>query len=118
VEYRQFAVPSDAEILDTLGVSPEAAEDDPTVRSFRLASATGGDIVISYDAPGRSFRVQVLSCGAVCLDLLRESATRLSVAVEDGTACVRVTVQAADLTGELEVLVGTDVVVRDRMLMT
>jgi hypothetical protein len=118
MEYREFVVPSDAEMLDTLGVSPEPVEDDPTVRSFRLASATGDDVRMSYDVPGRSFRVQVSSGNVMRLDLLRESATRLSVGADGGDFRVRVVVESADLAGELDVSVGSEVVVRDRLLMS
>lgn len=117
MEYREFVVPSDAEVLDTLGVSPEFVEDDPTVRSFRLASAAGDNVLISYDVPGRSFRIQVSSDNVTYLDLLRESATHLSVSVENGAFRVRVTVQSSDLAGELDVLVGSEIVVRDKLLM-
>ncbi len=117
MEYRQFVVPSDAEMLDTLGVSPELVENDPTVRSLRLASASGDDVLISYDVPGRSFRIQVSSGNVMRLDLLRESATHLSVSAEGGAFRVRVMVQSSDLAGELDVLVGSEIVVRDRLLM-
>lgn len=117
MKYREFVVPSDAEMLDTLGVSPEPVEDDTTVRSFRLASATGDDVRISYDVPGRSFRIQVSSGNVMRLDLLRESATRLSVGADGGNFLVRVLIESEDLAGELEVSVGSDIVVRDRLLM-
>jgi len=117
MEFREFVVPSDAEVLDTLGVSPEFAEDDPTVRSFRLTSAAGDDVMFSYDVPGRSFRIQVSSGGVTRLDLLRESATHLSVIFENGDFHVRVVVKSADLAGELDVSVGSEIVVRDRLLM-
>lgn len=117
MEYREFVVPSDAEVLDTLGVSPDFVEDDPTVRSFRLASAAGDNVILSYDVPGRSFRIQVSSGGVTRLDLLRESATHLSVSVENGDFRVRVMVRSADLAGELDVSVGSEIVVRDKLLM-
>ena len=117
MEYRPFVIPSDAELRETLGVSPEPVQGEPTVRLFRLASAAGDEVIFSYDVPGRSFRVQVLSGGATRLDLLRESATRLSVSVEAGAFRVRVRVQSADLEGELDVQVGTETVVRDKLLM-
>ena len=118
MEYIEFAVPSDAEMLDTLGVSPEAVAEDPTVRSFQLASESGDDdALFSYDVPGRSFRVQVSSHGVTRLDLLRESATQLSVSVENGEFRVRVMIRSSDLAGELDVSVGSEIVVRDKLLM-
>lgn len=54
MEFRQFEVPSDADLLDTLGVSPEAVENDPTGRLLRLASVAGDEVLVSYDIPGRS----------------------------------------------------------------
>lgn len=117
MEYREFVTPSNAEMLDTLGVCPESAEGDPTVRLFRLASTAGDEVIFSYDVPGRSFRVQIMSGGVTRLDLLRESATRLSVSVEDGDFRVRVMVESSDLAGELDVSVGSEIVVRDKLLM-
>jgi hypothetical protein len=117
MKYMEFVVPSDAELLDTLGVSPEPVEDDPTVRSFQLASGTGDDATFSYDIPGRSFRVQVRSGGVTRLDLLRESATQLAVSVDNGAFRVRVMMKSSDLAGELDVSVGSEIVVRDKLLM-
>jgi hypothetical protein len=83
------------------------------VRSFRLASAVGEAALMSFDVPGRSFRIRVLSGDVVRLDLLRESATHLKVSASR----VRVTVRSAGLAGELDVVVGSEVVVRDTLLM-
>jgi hypothetical protein len=118
MEYRQFVVPSDAELVDTLGVSPEIVEGEPTVRSLSLTSAIGDKVLLSYDVAGRSFRIQISSGDALRLDLLRESATHLSVSAEGRDIRVRVMLEAADLTGELDVLIGDEIVVQDRLLMT
>ncbi|MFC8851152.1 MULTISPECIES: hypothetical protein [unclassified Micromonospora] len=117
MEYRQFVVPSDAELLDTLGVSPEAVEGEPTVCALRLTAASGDNVLISYDVPGRSFRIQVSSGNALRLDLLRESVTNFTVGAEDGSFRVRVALESTGLAGELEVLVGNEIFVRDRLLM-
>lgn len=118
MEYRQFVVPSDAELVDTLGVSPEMVEDEPTVRCLRLTSTTGDEVRLSYDVLGRSFRIKISSGNALRLDLLRESATHLAVSAEGSDIRVRVTLEAADLTGELDVLIGNEIVVQDRLLIT
>lgn len=117
MRYREFVVPSDTEMLATLGVPPDSVEDDPAVRTFRLASVAGDDILISYDVPGRSFRIQISSGEVTRLDLRRECATHLSVSGEDGALRVRVRVQSSDLAGESEVSVGSEIVVRDKLLM-
>jgi hypothetical protein len=117
MEYRQFVVPSDAELIDAVGVSPELVEGEPTVRALRLTSASGDDVQISYDVPGRSFRIQVSSENAMRLDLLRESVTHFTVNVEGGGLRVRVTLESTGLAGELDVFVGSQIVVRDRLLM-
>lgn len=117
MEYRQFVVPSDEELADTLGVSPEAAEGEPTVRSLSLTSTAGDVVRISYDVLGRSIRVQISSGNAINVDLLKESATHLAVNAEGSDLRVRVTLESADLTGELDVLIGDNIVVQDRLLM-
>jgi hypothetical protein len=117
MEYMEFVVPSDAEMRDAFGVLPEIVEDDPTVRSFRLASDAGDEALFSYDVLGRSFRVQVSSGGVTFVDLLRESATQLRVSAENGVFRVRVMIKSSGLSGELDVSVGPEIVVRDKLLM-
>lgn len=117
MDCHEFVAPSDADMLDTLGVSPEAAEDEPSVRLLRMTSGRGDEVLISYDLPGRSFRIQVVSRGVISVDLLRESATRLTVTSSGGTTTFKVAFQSERLAGDLEVQVGSTVVVRDRMLM-
>nr|WP_146218351.1 hypothetical protein [Micromonospora acroterricola] len=117
MEYRQFVVPSDAELLDTLGVSPEVVEGEPTVRSLRLTAVSGDDVLISYDVQGRSFRIQISSGDALRLDLLRESVAKFTVRAENGGLRVCVALESMGLAGELEVLVRDEIVVRDRLLM-
>jgi hypothetical protein len=115
--YRQFLVPTEDEILDAIGSYPGATEGDPNVRTFDLASGAGDSVNISYDVPGRSFRVEIRSGDAVRIDLFRESATRLNVTSADQTVRVQVEFQADDLSGVLEIAVGSTVVMHDRLLM-
>jgi hypothetical protein len=117
MEYRQFVVPSDEELVDTLGFSPEVVEGESTVRSLGLTSTIGDKVLLSYDVLGRSFRIHISSGDALRLDLLRESATHLSVSAEGRDIRVRVAFEAADLMGELDVLIADKIVVQDRLLM-
>ncbi|MFD7654550.1 hypothetical protein ACFV4N_11295 [Actinosynnema sp. NPDC059797] len=117
MEFKRFVVPSDEYLIDVLGVSSEEVEGEVAARLLRLTSVSGEDVLISYDVPGRSFRVQISSGGTKYLDLLRESATEFSIAVENGEFHVRVTLESMDLIGELEILVGDEIVVRDKLLM-
>jgi hypothetical protein len=114
--YRQFVVPADAEILDALGVEPEPSADEPTIRSIRVDSGAGEQVVFSYDVPGRSVRVRWLRDSTPVLDLYRESATRLTVESGRGEARLTVTFESEGLGGDLEVQVYPAVRITDSLL--
>ncbi|MFJ8964963.1 hypothetical protein ACIRG5_36795 [Lentzea sp. NPDC102401] len=66
-------VPSDAEILDAFGVTPET-EDEPWIKVVRVE-----DVVLSFDEHAASVRLRWFQGGEPVVDLYREGASRLLV---------------------------------------
>lgn len=115
MSYREFVVPSDAEILDTFGVESEPADDAPTTRILHLANGEE-TLTVTFDILGRSVHF-IWSRGAtVVLEVYREAATRLSVSSGGGVAELTVTFETDQLAGEITLQVFPSISIHDQLL--
>lgn len=118
MEYRQFQVPADVEILNVLGIEPEPVEDDGFTRVIRLSTESGDLLVFSYDVPGCSVRCRWYRESRLLLDLFREGAIRLSVSSHSGELGILVYFETGSLSGELSIRLGHYVAISDRLLFS
>jgi len=116
MEYRQFIVPTDTEILDALGVVPEIVEGEDPVRLIRISTEEGDDFRLSYDVPGRSIRCQWNRESSLLLDLTREGADYLRVSSDRNGSSILIHFQVDSLSGELHIQLTSSVTIRDKLL--
>ena len=99
--YREFVVPDDVEILETLGV-----END------------GHRLVLTYDVLARSVDLHLTQNDATMLDIRREGAVRLVPQWVNAVGSVRIDFDTDELTGSLTLTVHPTISIHDSMLLT
>lgn len=117
MEYPQFIVPEDAEILDALGVEPEASGSDETLRTVRITAGSGESLSLSYDIVGRSVRLQVRRSEGVMVDLFHEGAVQLRLPRNVGSIAIEIDFQTDSTRGELKVQVQPSLSIVDNYLL-
>ncbi|KNB53558.1 hypothetical protein AC230_02615 [Streptomyces caatingaensis] len=111
--YREFSVPDEQSILESLGEWPEEVEEG--VHQLALCREGGETLKLSYSVLGRSVRVQwVDTSGKTVVDLFKEGATRLAVTSTGFT----VSSHMGECTGEMVVEVFPVISVTERVLFT
>jgi YD repeat-containing protein len=117
MEYRQFIVPSDREVLEAIGIEPVSDGGDPATRLVRFITEAGDIISLSYDAPGRSVRVQWSRNNRQILDLFREGAERLVFESNSATVSVSVQFKTDSNFGTLHIQFLPEVFIKDDVLL-
>lgn len=117
MEYSQLDAPSDAEVLDALGVESVAEDDEENTRVIRVSVGDGDILVFSYDTVGRSVRVRWERASETILDVFREGIVRISVESEHGEARILAFSEFPSLKGEIIVQIFPRVMVRDRLMI-
>jgi YD repeat-containing protein len=116
--YREFIVPDDQEILEAIGEWPEA-EEDSEARLLVFRGEGGETIRFTYDALGRSVRVQWKNgLGDMLLDVFREGATRLTVHSDMRIAFIAVEFVMGECAGKMEIQVQPKLAVKDQLLFS
>ena len=114
--YRQFVVPADQEILESLGVEPTAVPDTETARRFELA--IDGDVLdFTYDVHGRSIRCRWSRGDSTLVDVFREGATHFTVYSARQETHLRIEFETDSLRGLLDVRVFPGVQIEDSLLL-
>ncbi len=117
MEHPQFIVPNDAEVLDALGVEPESAGGDETVRVVRIPGSSGDTLTLSYDILGRSVGLQLHQPHGLLLDLFYEGAERLRVRSDAASTAIEIDLRTESTRQNLDIQVRPDLIVRDRCLL-
>ncbi|MFI6433250.1 hypothetical protein [Rhodococcus oryzae] len=116
MSYRQFETPNLAELSEVDRVSPLEGCGDFGVLALRAVADDGDLVELTLDPLGRSIRLVWISDGRRLVDVYREGATRFDVSQEPGSAVLRVAVEYDDAAGLLEVGIGYEVSVKDRLM--
>ncbi len=114
--YRQFVVPADQEILETLGVEPAAVPDTETAQRFELA-IEGDTLDFTYDVHGRSVRCRLSRGDSTLVDVFREGATHFTVYSAQRETHLRIEFETDCLRGLLDVRVFPGIKVEDSLLL-
>ncbi|APB01721.1 hypothetical protein NS506_07702 [Nocardia seriolae] len=117
---REFAVPTDRELIDQLGITfdDEGPGRYGIVRAFDLTANNGDVMKISYDIPGGSFRYRWSQGGQLISDSFREGAVLLKAYFVGEDIAISVTFDTDGLRGSLEITVGDAIKVRDEMFFS
>ncbi len=114
--YREFIVPDDHEILETIGEWPEA-EESSSVRLLTLQGEGDASISFSYDALARSVRVRWKNGkGQDILDVFREGATRMAVYSSESAKYILLDFHMGECVGKMEIQTSPNLAVKDHLL--
>ncbi|HIW61915.1 MAG TPA: hypothetical protein H9881_05620 [Candidatus Stackebrandtia excrementipullorum] len=116
--YREFVVPDDVEILETLGVTPEQIDDDGPGTQRLTFENDGHRLVLTYDVLARSVDLHLTQNDATMLDIRREGAVRLVPQWVNAVGSVRIDFDTDELTGSLTLTVHPTISIHDSMLLT
>ncbi|BAC70970.1 hypothetical protein AQJ43_02310 [Streptomyces avermitilis] len=115
--HREFTVPDDHEILDTLGEWPETDEDG-SARLLKLSGGEDGDVLLSYDSLSQSVRVRWINpAGEKILDLFREGAIKMSVTATANNTSITLDFSLGECSGEINIQISPRLVITDRILL-
>lgn len=114
--FRELVVPSTLEVLESVGVEPVAPESGSTVRVLTLEADDQNSVSFSYDVVGRSVRVLWKTGSRVALELFREGAVLIGFRRDGDATVIEVDFETDSLAGNLEVKVGVEVQVEDKLL--
>lgn len=113
----EFVTPDPQEIVNALGVEPEAT--GKTQRIINLADVTGEDLIFSYDAVGQSVAVRWCApSGKVILNLFREGARLFRVEEWNGRTQLVVKFETGDTVGEFRLQVFPEVSIAETSLLS
>jgi hypothetical protein len=113
--YREFLVPTDEQLLATLGVEPQSGLESG-VRHLALVSGDGYDVTATTDVLGRSVTVEIGRDNEQLLTITREGAARMSVSENPPEIVFRF--DSDETTGRLEIQLQPRLSVRDATLLT
>lgn len=117
MDFFEFLVPEDAELLEVLGFASEADGAEDSIRVLHIPGGADEEIVLSYDIPGRSVNLRYSRAGASFVEIFREGATRFSVDTKDHRTSILLTFESGSMTSEIRVQVWPHVHIEDRLLL-
>ncbi|SFW86871.1 hypothetical protein [Amycolatopsis australiensis] len=114
--FRELVVPSALEVLECVGVEPVAPEPGSTVQELTFEADGRNSVSFSYDVIGRSVRVIWKAGDRTILDIFREGAVRIEFRQDGDDTVVDADFETDSLGGNIEVRVGGEVQVKDKLL--
>jgi hypothetical protein len=117
MDYFEFLVPEDTELLEAFGVASEADDAEDSTRVLHITGESDEEIVLSYNIPGRSINLRYSRAGVNIVEIFREGATRFSVGNKDHRTSILLTFESGSLTGEIRVQVWPNIHIEDRLLL-
>ncbi|GAA4039132.1 hypothetical protein [Streptomyces shaanxiensis] len=116
--YREFVVPDDQEILETIGEWP-GTEEESGARHLTLQGEENESITFSYDALARSVRVRWKNrSGEEIIDVFREGATCMKVHSDKSTTHISLDFHMGECSGRMEIRLFPSFAIKDHLLFT
>ncbi|HEX6471909.1 MAG TPA: hypothetical protein VF069_22630 [Streptosporangiaceae bacterium] len=115
--YEEFVTPSDLEILEALGIEPESLDGESSTRVIKVDDGADDSIIVSYDVPGRSVRLQWMKAQKVLVDLFREAAVLMRIQADADTSLILFDFRTQDSSGRLTIQVRPELSIRESDLM-
>ncbi|MFH9817595.1 hypothetical protein [Streptomyces sp. NPDC017230] len=113
--YREFLIPDDEEIYETIGEWPDS--DESGARILTVQGDSGKSLIFPTIHLARSVRIRWMNeQGIEMLDFFRESATRFSFTSDQSTRHISIDFDTGECMGTMEIQVTPHLSVRDRLL--
>lgn len=112
-----FRVPTEQDLLETLGIESEPVGDEEYVRSISLTARNGQRLSLTYDIPAGSIRLQLSAGSGSLVDMVREGASLMSVYSTGGSVEIHLDFRTGSTAGGLSIRIGEDVRLYDQTLV-
>lgn len=118
MDYQEFVAPSDDEISAALGIEPESSEAEVATRTVKIGDEADDLLILSYDVPGRSIRLQWKRSRRLLLDVFREGATLMRIHSNAASIAISIDFRTGQMSGRLDIQMQPEIVIRERDLLT
>lgn len=118
MSYQEFVAPSDDEIFAALGIEPESSGTEVATRIVKIGDESDDLLILSYDVPGRSIRLQWKRSRRLLLDVFREGATLMRIHSNTESTSILIDFRTGQSSGRLDIQMWPEMVVKERDLLT